>query len=142
MSWTPDRTNTRNAEEFLEGYRRIRQRYEAGPVPRLAELREIYAGGGEVGESALLEAHVRHHLVDLTLEALNWPLALDSGPERPMSPWRCQSVRVSAERFASWTISGSIGVRGGRYSSSRPSARMIRSLNWCGRGAESTGPRR
>lgn len=82
MSWTPDGTRTRNAEEFLERYRRIRRSYEAGPVPRLAELREMYAGGGEVGESALLEAHVRHHLVDPTLEALNWPLALDSSPER------------------------------------------------------------
>jgi hypothetical protein len=82
VSWTPNRKRTRNAEEFLERYRQIRQSYEAGPVPRLAALREMYVGEGEVGESTLLEAHVRHHLVDPTLEALNWPLALNSSPER------------------------------------------------------------
>lgn len=82
MSWTPDR-RTRNAEEFLERYRTIRRKYESGPVPRLADLRRIYAGGAHVGEAALLEAHVRRHLVDKVLRALNWPISLDADVERP-----------------------------------------------------------
>lgn len=82
MSWTPER-RTRNAAEFLERYRRIQTDYEAGPIPRLAELRRIYAGGRDVGEAALLEAHVRRYLVDPMLEALNWPISLAADPEQP-----------------------------------------------------------
>ena len=130
MSWTPER-RTRNAAEFLERYRRIRTDYGAGPIPRLVELRRIYAGGRDVGEAALLEAHVRRHVVDPMLEALNWPISLAADPEQPdlavEIPVRSQ-MRGTV-RFLDYLGAGT-GKPGGRCSSWRQNTRTTRGPSW------------
>ena len=69
-------TSVRNAEEFLQGFRRLRTQYEEGLAPLIAKVREEYTRATGLSSTSPidenLEAHVRVYLINAFLEALNW----------------------------------------------------------------------
>jgi hypothetical protein len=69
-------TSVRNAEEFLQVFRRLRAQYEEILAPLVAKVREEYTRTtGLTSTSAIdenLEAHARVYLVNAFFEALNW----------------------------------------------------------------------
>jgi hypothetical protein len=92
---------TRNANEALLEFRKARTSYEERIKPRIADIRKLYAAWNQkevVDES--LEAHIRVHVVNCLLAALNWRLnaSPEDGlpnllPEAPIRSTRAKSVR-------------------------------------------------
>jgi len=70
----------RNADEFLQRFREIREKYDDLFAPSIAELRKQYVGTPQESQlNQILEAHVRAYIVNALLHALNW--RMDCRPE-------------------------------------------------------------
>lgn len=76
-------SRARNAEDFLQEYRRIRFKYDALYRPRIEAIRASYsdnpAGSPPPSVDNALEAHLREYVVNAFLRALNW--RMDVSPE-------------------------------------------------------------
>lgn len=86
----------RNAEDFLQEYRRIRFQYDALYQPRIAAIRASYSDNpGEVIPPSVdnaLEAHLREYVINAFLGALNWRMDVSAEdglpnliPEAPLA---------------------------------------------------------
>src|SRR4051812_28393505 len=63
-----------NADDSLQRYRNLRVDYETIWIPRIQQVRTVYAeqGGREADAQDSLEAHLRTYVVNSWLDALNW----------------------------------------------------------------------
>ena len=89
-------SRVRNAEDFLQEYRRIRFQYDGLYRPRIEAIRASYSGNpsGSAPPSVdhALEAHLREYVVNAFLRALNWRMdaSVEDGlpnlvPEAPIA---------------------------------------------------------
>ncbi|HVQ39352.1 MAG TPA: hypothetical protein VMS31_17565 [Pyrinomonadaceae bacterium] len=69
-------SRVRNAEDFLQEYRRIRFQYDDLYLPRIEAIRASYsdnpAGSTPPSVDNALEAHLREYVVNAFLRSLNW----------------------------------------------------------------------
>jgi hypothetical protein len=80
-------SRARNAEDFLQEYRRIRFQYDALYRHRIEAIRAAYSDnpGGSVSPSVdnALEAHLREYFVNAFLRALNWRMDVSVEDDLP-----------------------------------------------------------
>ena len=75
-------SRVRNADEFLQKFRRLRRAYENDLVPLVAKARDQYVAiAGSEPPSSLddnLEIHLRVYFINILLESLNWRFDKDT----------------------------------------------------------------
>ena len=96
-------TRVRNADEFVQNFRRAKSNYDRIYSPLIAEVRRQYAQRGSAPPSSVdesLEAHNRIYVINTMLEALNWRLntSVENGlpnllPETPVRSIQRRTVR-------------------------------------------------